>query len=66
MKPPHLRVELIQFPFLKKNFVFNNSLEKDKNGILMLSPIDFFGEMGIKVEEKIEIEVVFLLVLVVI
>jgi len=32
----------------------------------MSSPIDFFGEMGMKIEEKIEIKCVSILVLVVV
>lgn len=42
------------------------SQKQGKNGILMLSWTRFFGEMGMKVEEKIEIEFVFLFVLVVV
>ena len=47
-------VVAFDLPSQKENFIFNNSSEKDKNGILMSSPIDFFGEMSIKVDGKTE------------
>jgi len=39
---------------MKENFTFTISFEKDKNGILMSSSIDFFGKMDIKNGRKIE------------
>jgi len=49
-----LTVLLVSIPLRVRRISLSATHPRKKNGILMSSLIDFFGKMGIKVEEKTE------------